>query len=112
MASEPSVVVVVLVSPPQQPQPPQQPLQLSGKRYHFPESIPPCCGGCVTAEKSLKPEVACVESTGKALRVPYLTAGGTLVIPFDSDPKYHWWKTGQSVEQTRAEVVARLKAGA
>ena len=66
----------------------------------------------MTAEKSLKPEVACVESTGKALRVPYLTAGGTLVIPFDSDPKYHWWKTGQSVEQTRAEVLARLKAGA
>ena len=64
----------------------------------------------MTAEKSMKPEVECVESTGKPLRVPYLTPGGTLVIPFDSDPKYHWWKAGQSVEQTRAEVMARMKA--
>ena len=55
----------------------------------------------------MKPEVACVESTGKPLRVPYLTPGGTFVIPFDSDPKY----SGQSVEQTRAEVLARMKAG-
>ena len=57
----------------------------------------------------MMPEVACVESTGKALRVPYLTSGGTLVIPFDSDPKYHWWKTGQSVAQTLAETLARLE---
>ena len=40
-------------------------------------------------------------------RLPFLTADGTLSIPFDSDPKYHWWKTGQSVEKTRAEVLAR-----
>lgn len=30
----------------------------------------------------MKPEVAYVESTGKPLRVPYLTPGGSLVIPF------------------------------
>ncbi len=64
----------------------------------------------MAAKKSMEPEVACVESTSKPLRVPYLTLGGTLVIPFDSDPKYHWWKTGQSVEQTRAEVLAGIKA--
>jgi hypothetical protein len=40
-------------------------------------------------------------------RLPYVTAGGDLVIPFDSDPKYHWWKGGQSVEKTRAEALAR-----
>ena len=98
MASETSVVVVVLAFPPQQPQPPQQHLQLSGKRYHFLESIPPCCGGCVTAEKSMKPEMVCAESTGKRkpLRVPYLTPSGTMVTPFDSDPKYHWWKSKSS----------------
>jgi hypothetical protein len=44
------------------------------------------------------------------MRLPFLTAGGTLAIPFDSDPMYHWWKGGQSVEQTRAEVLARMKA--
>ena len=45
-------------------------------------------------------------------RLPYVTAGGDLVIPFDSDPKYHWWKGGQSVEKTRAEALARQAADA
>lgn len=39
-------------------------------------------------------------------RDPHLTPGGTLVIPFDSDPKYHWWKGGQTAAQTRAEVLS------
>ena len=59
MASEPSVVIVVLASAPQQPQQPQQPSQLSGKRYDFLESSTPCCGGCVAAE---------VHAAGKPLR--------------------------------------------
>jgi hypothetical protein len=25
---------------------------------------------------------------------PYLTLSGDLAIPFDSDPRYHWWKPG------------------
>jgi hypothetical protein len=40
--------------------------------------------------------------------VPYFTPGGTLVIPMNSDPKHHWWKGGQSVAKTRAEVMARM----
>ena len=48
---------------------------------------------------------------GEYLPLPYLTPGGTLVIPFDSDPKYHWWKPGgQSVKQTRADVLAWMQA--
>jgi hypothetical protein len=43
------------------------------------------------------------------LRLPFLTAGGDLSIPFDSPERYHWWKGGQSVEQTRADVLARLE---
>jgi len=35
--------------------------------------------------------------------MPYLTADGTLVIPFDSPERYHWWKVGQSVAETRRE---------
>ena len=46
-------------------------------------------------------------------KLPYLTAGGTLVIPFDSPERYHWWKLdGErlSVAATRAEVLARMAA--
>jgi hypothetical protein len=39
-------------------------------------------------------------------RLPYLTAGGGLVIPFDAPERYHWWKGGQSVAATMAEVRA------
>lgn len=38
-------------------------------------------------------------------RLPYLTAGGTLVIPFDSPERFHWWKCGQSISETRVEVM-------
>lgn len=37
---------------------------------------------------------------------PYITKCGTLVIPFGSDPKYHWWKGGQSVMETLEELNA------
>lgn len=33
-----------------------------------------------------------------------------LVSPRKHDPEYHWWKGGQSVKQTLAEVRARLEA--
>jgi hypothetical protein len=41
-------------------------------------------------------------------RLPFLTAGGTLSIPFDSPERYHWWRGGQSVAETLAEVRAAL----
>jgi hypothetical protein len=39
-------------------------------------------------------------------RLPYLAADGTLVIPFDSPSRFHWWNGGQSVTATLAEVRA------
>ena len=42
-------------------------------------------------------------------KLPFLTAGGDLVIPFDSPERYHWWKPDgerQSVAATLAEVRA------
>lgn len=42
--------------------------------------------------------------------VPYFTPGGTLVIPHNSDPKYHWWKGGMHVWEIREEVQARMEA--
>lgn len=45
-------------------------------------------------------------------QLPYLTPGGTLVIPFDSPERYHWWKLDGnrlSVAETRAEALGRME---
>ena len=39
-----------------------------------------------------------------AWQPPYIDKSGTLVIPFNSDPKYRWWNRGQSVIQTLREL--------
>ena len=49
-----------------------------------------------------------VPSVPNGERLPFLTADGTLSIPFDSPERYHWWKNGQSVAATLAEVRAGL----
>ena len=45
-------------------------------------------------------------------RLPFLTADGTLSIPFGSPERYHWWKPPRDkrlrVKETMAEVRARL----
>jgi len=35
---------------------------------------------------------------------PFLKSDGTLIVPHDSDPKYHWWAGGQSIADTLAEL--------
>jgi len=45
-------------------------------------------------------------------RLPYLTPGGTLGIPFDCPARYHWWKLdGErlAVTEILAETRARQK---
>jgi hypothetical protein len=44
------------------------------------------------------------ESADKKGRVPHFTLGGTLVVPFDSPQRFHWWKSGQSVALTLADL--------
>jgi hypothetical protein len=40
-------------------------------------------------------------------RPPWIDANGILHIPFDSDPKYHWWaRSGQSLYATLRELGA------
>ena len=34
---------------------------------------------------------------------PYFDERGALIIPFGSDPRYHWWKGGQSDIETLRE---------
>ena len=42
----------------------------------------------------------------QAANQPYINEHGVLVIPFDSDPRYHWWAGGQSVLETLRELNA------
>ena len=53
--------------------------------------------------------------TAAGEHLPYLTPGGTLVIPFDSPERYHWWKPPhdqrQRVATTWNEVKERMKDG-
>jgi len=37
---------------------------------------------------------------------PYIDKYGVLVIPFDSEPKYHWWAGGQTILETLQELNA------
>jgi hypothetical protein len=64
----------------------------------------------VGASVPSEPSSAAVELENgvRGVRMPHLTAAGTLVIPFDSPERYHWWKGGQSVEMTRNELGMRL----
>ena len=63
------------------------------------------------------PEVGVAEPPSAAgENLPYLTPGGTLVIPMDSPERYHWWKPPHDqrlrVKQTLAEVKERMKHAA
>ena len=40
---------------------------------------------------------------------PYLDERVALIIPTDSDPKYHYWSGGQSVVTTLEEINAPLE---
>ena len=35
---------------------------------------------------------------------PYIDGSGHVVIPFDSDPQYHFWKGGQHLSVTLQEM--------
>ena len=71
------------------------------------------CKGLESAVPSV-PEVGVAEPPAAAgEHLPYLTPGGTLVIPFDSPERYHWWKPPHDqrlrVKETLAEVKERIK---
>jgi hypothetical protein len=66
----------------------------------------------VNIQEELKDSESAVLTVPKPVvageRLPFLTAGGTLSIPFDSPDRYHWWRGGQSVAQTLQEVKERM----
>jgi hypothetical protein len=57
--------------------------------------------------KDCESAVLSVPSSLTGEKLPYLLADGTLTIPFDSPERYHWWKGGQSVSQTKQEILER-----
>ncbi len=36
--------------------------------------------------------------------IPYINNNGDLIIPFEADPKYFYWKGGQALESTLNEL--------
>jgi hypothetical protein len=60
-------------------------------------------------QEKLKDSESAVLNVPSGERLPFLTAGGDLSIPFDSPERYHWWRGGQSVAQTLQEVKERMK---
>ena len=58
----------------------------------------------VSAPSELSPPLMESAKGVRSVRMPYLTPGGVLGIPFESPERFHWWKGGQSIAETRAEV--------
>lgn len=59
-------------------------------------------------------ETAVSRVESKELRLPYFTPEGTLVIPFDSAERFHWWKLDgarMSVTDITAEVRSWMAGG-
>lgn len=52
--------------------------------------------------KARKPEA--VEFLKAQRPLPYFDLDGSLVIPFMADPRFHYWQSGQSIEDTGREV--------
>lgn len=36
--------------------------------------------------------------------IPYIDPTGTMIIPFNADPKYHYWNGGQPITETLTEL--------
>lgn len=63
-------------------------------------------------QEQLKDSASAVRAALVSERLPFLTAGGDLSIPFESPERYHWWKPdGErlTVAETLAEVKERMK---
>ena len=95
---------------------------LFNPRAYAQEGLPPANIDMVDFHKELKDSESAVPSVpslgvgvppiAAGQRLPFLTAGGDLSIPFDSPERYHWWRGAQSVAATMAEVKERMNYAA
>jgi len=38
--------------------------------------------------------------------IPYIDTSGNIIVPFNADPKYHFWNGGQHLSKTMQEINA------
>ncbi len=57
-------------------------------------------GGAVQPAEDWKRRHPNAPIDGHGRPLPYLGRNGRLVIPFDSDARFHWWNGGQELEET------------
>lgn len=64
----------------------------------------------------VQPEkVSKLVEAGKLCPLPSVDHNGTLIIPFNSPPEYHWWNRGQDIcttlkELGRCDLIERYKS--
>ncbi len=94
-------------------------LRLEGEKVRFryagAGTPPEEAKGLLEVMRGYKAEVVADLKRAVPRPLPYLDESGDLVIPFGSDPKYHWWLgshcvftnamgSGQGVEETIREI--------
>jgi hypothetical protein len=78
----------------------------AGRPGRVSQSLARTRGRTRTCVQGLEEPVRAVRAQSRPI-LPHLTGAGDLVIPFDAPERYQWWKGGQSIAQTRAELAAR-----
>ena len=79
---------------------------IDGDRLNCRGTKEPLTPKLLKALKRDKQEV--IKQIKSSYQEPHLDIDGSIVIPFDSDPKYHWWQTGQSIKETHREKLEEL----
>lgn len=78
-----------------------------------PKSAEPIAKALLDRKAEILPFLRELPAPVAPLSSPHINARGEIIIPFECDPKYHWWAGGQSIRETlrelhaSAEVLAR-----
>ena len=67
-------------------------VRIEGDRLHCRGTKEPLNLELLGKLKEFKPKI--IDLLNKEHPEPFFQPNGNLVIPFDSDPKYHYWKSG------------------
>jgi len=81
-------------------------LWLENDKIRFEGTREPLTPDQLAELKSNKPDL--IRILADESPAPYTTQFGDLVIPFDSDPRYHWWKPGSRRSWEIREELKRL----